>query len=169
MNTPASVEAELGWALGTIARSYQRVAGETLINMPGGPRSFLVLAALERGEPGTQVALAQHLGVERTMMTYLLDDMEDEGLVERRPDPADRRARRVTLTETGQSRLTELSCALHRAEEEMLAPLEPEERALLRSLLRRLATTMAPVNPCEIVKQLDAQDGPNRHPRRRRR
>jgi DNA-binding MarR family transcriptional regulator len=68
------------------------MSGEAVAEVPGGPRGYLVLASLGRGEPSTQVALAQHLGVDRTMMTYLLDDLEDAGLVQRRPDPADRRA-----------------------------------------------------------------------------
>ena len=82
MSTPTSVEKELGWALGTVVRNYLRMAGEALAEVPGGPRGYLVLAALGRGEPSTQAALAEHLGVDRTMMTYLLDDLEDAGLEE---------------------------------------------------------------------------------------
>jgi DNA-binding MarR family transcriptional regulator len=124
------------------------MSGEAVAEVPGGPRGYLVLASLGRGEPSTQVALAQHLGVDRTMMTYLLDDLEDAGLVQRRPDPADRRARRVTLTDTGATRLAELMCGLHRAEDTLLESLTSEERTQLRDLLGRLATAMAPVNPC---------------------
>ena len=72
-----------------------------------GARGYLVLAVAGQGEPKSQLALAQHLGVDRTAMTYLLDDLEAAGLVERRPDPADRRARRVTLTDAGQARRCE--------------------------------------------------------------
>jgi DNA-binding MarR family transcriptional regulator len=166
MSTPASIEAELGWALGTVTRNYLRTAGEALTDVPGGPKGYLVLASLGTGEPSTQVALAQHLGVDRTMMTYLLDDLEEAGLVERRPDPADRRARRVTLTDAGTARLAELMCGLHNAEDALLEPLEPVERTQLRDLLRRLATAMAPVNPCQMM---DAMKAPEVHGRRRRR
>jgi DNA-binding MarR family transcriptional regulator len=169
MATPVSVEAELGWALSTITRSYLRVAGEALVGVPGGPRGYQVLAALGRGEPGTQVALARHLGVDRTMMTYLLDDLEDAGLVERRPDPTDRRARRVTLTQHGQSRLGELACGLHEAEDGLLEALEPADRAVLRELLQRLATTMAPVHPCQMAEQCTENPADVRTRRRRRR
>jgi DNA-binding MarR family transcriptional regulator len=154
MSTPANTESELGWALGTVTRNYLKVAGAAVSDVPGGPRGYLVLATLGRGEPSTQVALAQHLGVDRTMMTYLLDDLEDAGLVDRRPDPADRRARRVTLTDTGRARLAELMCGLHSAEDDLLQPLDPEERTQLRDLLRRLATAMAPANPCEVAEQV---------------
>jgi DNA-binding MarR family transcriptional regulator len=167
VTTPASIEAELGWAVGTVARNYLRVASEALADVPGGPKGYLVLSALGTGQPNTQVALAQHLGVDRTMMTYLLDDLEEAGLVERRPDPADRRARRVSLTDGGLARLAEFMCNLHNAEDEMLEALEPAERTQLRDLLRRLATAMAPVNPCQVMEELKAQGVT--HGRRRRR
>src|ERR1700754_1167367 len=73
-------------------RSYLRAAEEALGGVPGAPRGYQVLSTAGRGEPRSQLALAQHLGVDRTVMTYLLDDLEGAGLVERRPDPSDRRA-----------------------------------------------------------------------------
>jgi DNA-binding MarR family transcriptional regulator len=60
-----------------------------------------VLSAAAHGTVGSQLALALHLGVDRTVMTYLLDDLEAAGLIERRPDPADRRARQVVATRQG--------------------------------------------------------------------
>lgn len=166
-SVPESVEAELGWALGTIMRNYLRAAGGALENVPGGPRGYLVLTSLGTGEPSTQAALAEHLGMDRTMMTYLLDDLEDAGLVERRPDPADRRARRVTLTDTGTARLAEFMCGLHNAEDSLLEPLDTDERTQLRAMLRRLAMAMAPANPCQVVEALKSQE--QTHARRRRR
>jgi len=167
MRTPATVEGELCWALGTVMRHYLRTAGEALKDVPGGPKGFLVLSSLGTGEPSTQAALAQHLGVDRTMMTYLLDDLDDAGLVERRPDPADRRARRVSLTDAGAARLAEFASGLHDAEDELLRPREPAECAQLRDLLRRLAVALAPVTPCQVMDSLRTDD--TRHGRRQRR
>ena len=169
VSSPTSVEAELGWALGTITRNFLKVSGECLAEVPGGPRGYMVLSSLGTGEPSTQAALAQHLGVDRTMMTYLLDDLEDAGLVERRPDPADRRARRVTLTETGATRLAEFMCGLRSAEDDLLQALDPDERTQLRELLRRLATSMAPVNPCQVMAELKGQEATHARTRRSRR
>jgi DNA-binding MarR family transcriptional regulator len=145
------VETDLGWALGAVTRSYLRTVREVVSDVPGGVRGYLVLAAAGQGEPSSQLALAHHLGVDRTAMTYLLDDLEESGLVERRPDPADRRARRVTLTETGLARLRDLKDDLCRAEDRLLEPLHDDERAVLRALLRRLATNLAPANPCDVT------------------
>ena len=166
-NTPG-VETDLGWALGAIMKSYLRAAREAVADVPGGSRGYLVLAAAGQGEPSSQVALAQHLGLDRTVMTYLLDDLESAGFVERRPDPADRRARRVVLTEAGQARLCELKANLRHVEDGLLQALDEEDRGCLRTLLRRLATTLAPANPCEIAREFaDGGPMPRVSPRRR--
>ena len=155
MSTPSSVESDLGWALGAVMRSYLRAATEAVADVPGGPRGYQVLSAAA-DEPRTQLVLAQSLGVDRTVMTYLLDDLESAGLVERRPDPADRRARRVVLTADGNARLCDLERRLAAAEEHLLEPLDPTERDVLRHLLRRLATrtTADDVNPCSVVEEV---------------
>ena len=152
------MESDLGWALGRVARTHLRTAQTVLGGLPGGPRGYQVLAAVARGEPSTQLALARKLGVDRTVMTYLLDEIQAEGLVERRPDPADRRARRVELTDAGRARLCELERKLRDAEDHMLAPLGPDERDTLRELLARLAT-VDPDQPsaCQVAR--DLQDG----------
>jgi DNA-binding MarR family transcriptional regulator len=155
--------------LGAILRTYLRAAGEAVAGVPGGPRGYQVLATAGRGEPSTQLALAQHLGIDRTMMTYLLDDLENAGLVERRPDPADRRARRVALTEAGLSRLSELKRELQQVENSLLEPLDAEERTVLRELLQRLATRMAPANPCQLARECAEEVATEVRAKRRRR
>ena len=119
MDTAERVAADLGWALGTIKRAYVEAATRVAAEVPGGTRGYLVLVTSGRGEPSSQLALAQHLGVNRTVMTYLLDDLERAGLVERRPDPADRRARRVAITDSGRTLLRELKDRLRQAEDEL--------------------------------------------------
>lgn len=155
VSTPRQVESDLGWALGRVARAHLRTAQTVMGGLPGGPRGYQVLAAVARGEPSTQLALARKLGVDRTVMTYLLDEIQAEGLVERRPDPADRRARRVELTETGRARLCDLERKLHDAEDHLLAPLGPDERDVLRDLLARLAIA-DPDQPsaCQVAQDL---------------
>ena len=159
MTTPTGTDADLGWSLGAVMRAYLRAAGAAVVDVPGGPRGHQVLAAADRGEAATQLALAQHLGVDRTVMTYLIDDLERAGLVERRPDPADRRARRILLTEDGRARLDALERALRRVEDDLLAPLDPDERPVLRRLLARLAAGTGPANPCQVAEELERTPG----------
>jgi DNA-binding MarR family transcriptional regulator len=161
VTTPQRVDADLGWALGRVTRAHLRTAQEVVSGLPGGPRGYQVLAAANDGEVSTQLAIARMLGVDRTVMTYLLDELEGAGLVERRPDPADRRARRIVLTAAGRERLCDLDRRLREAEERLLAPLEPTERDTLRELLRRLATGAGQdgASACQVAEEIAATDG----------
>jgi DNA-binding MarR family transcriptional regulator len=135
---------DLGWALGVLSRCYAKAVTATLAAVPGGPRGYQVLAEAARGEHGSQLALAQHLGVDRTVMTYLLDSLAEAGLIERQPDPADRRARRIVATARGQVLLGELGERLRAAEDQVLAGLDSEaDRQEFRALLQRLAAHAA--------------------------
>jgi DNA-binding MarR family transcriptional regulator len=170
VTTPPNVETDLGWALGTVMRSYLRAAGEAVADLPGGPRGYQVLSVAACGEAQSQLKMAQHLGVDRTVMTYLLDDLENAGLIERKPDPSDRRARRIVLTEAGRTRMCELERQLREVEAALLQPLEPAEREVLRELLRRLAVSSGErlVNACTVAAHMQAEDAESTRRRRRR-
>jgi DNA-binding MarR family transcriptional regulator len=143
----APVESDLGWALGVVFRRYAKAAAAVLEDVPGGPRGYQVLATTHAEGPKRQLDLAALLGVDRTVMTYLLDGLESAGLVQRQPDPADRRARLIKPTEQG----TEMLCALERrlgtAEEEVLGILDDAERSSFRLLLQRVAMKANAVDP----------------------
>jgi DNA-binding MarR family transcriptional regulator len=150
---------DLGWALGVVFRSYVKAANAAFADVPGGPRGYQVLATATRGEPESQLALAQHLGVDRTVMTYLLDELEGAGLIERRPDPADRRARRVVATTRGRELLGDLDRRLRTAEQQVLAGLDTtEDRQAFRALLQQLATHANAIDPapsaCGVARQV---------------
>ncbi|MCF7552411.1 MarR family winged helix-turn-helix transcriptional regulator [Pseudonocardia sp. WMMC193] len=159
MTTPERVESDLGWALGQVTRTHIKHSEHVLAGLPGGPRGYLVLTAAREGTP-TQLALARKLGVDRTVMTYLLDELVAAGLVERRPDPADRRARQIHLTPAGWGQLCEYARRLAEVEEHLLAPLAPAEQDQLRALLARLATAVpAEGNPCQVAEDIKARMG----------
>jgi DNA-binding MarR family transcriptional regulator len=152
---------DLGWGLGVVFRAYVAAAHAAVAELPGGPRGYQVLAAAAHAAVGSQLALAQHLGIDRTVMTYLLDDLEAAGLIERRPDPADRRARRVVATQLGLESLVALDLRLHAAEEHLLEPLEGEQRENFRQQLRLLAIRINALDPlddpCRLAEQVDAE------------
>jgi DNA-binding MarR family transcriptional regulator len=152
---------DLGWGLGVVFRAYVSAAHAATSEVPGGPRGYQVLAAAVHSAVGSQLALAQHLGIDRTVMTYLLDDLEEGGLIERRPDPADRRARRVVATERGAELLEALDDRLQTAEAHVLDPLDDRARESFRAQLRLLATrlnALDPVDsPCSLAEQVDAE------------
>ncbi|QAY74664.1 MarR family transcriptional regulator [Agromyces protaetiae] len=143
---------DLGWALAVLLRTYRDRVGDALGAFPHGPRGYETMAEVLRGTQPSQLALANHLGIDRTVMTYLVDDLEREGLVERRPDPDDRRRRMVVATERGRD-LVEVACkAVVAAQDELLGPLASGERSTLRHLLKKaaLATGEEVADPCEV-------------------
>jgi DNA-binding MarR family transcriptional regulator len=152
---------DLGWGLGMIFRAYVKAAHAAMADLPGGPRGYQVLSAAAQRSVGSQLALAQHLGVDRTVMTYLLDDLEVAGLIERRPDPADRRARRIVATRLGNELLTTLNERLRAAEALLLAPLGAETRDTFRAQVRLLATRLdaldPPASPCDLADEVDTE------------
>ena len=147
----ADTRADLGWALSIVFREFRMSAGTSLAELPGGPRGFLVLNSVAQGLPRSQLALAQQLGVDKTVMTYLLDELEGAGLVTRRPDPADRRARHVAVTPKGARALADSARRLVDAEDKVLFALSAAERETLRDLLGRVATAAqsAASSPCQ--------------------
>jgi DNA-binding MarR family transcriptional regulator len=140
---------DLGWGLGVVLRAYAKAAHAAVADLPGGPRGYQILSAAAQGAVGSQLALAQHLGVDRTVMTYLLDDLEAAKLIERRPDPADRRARRVVATQLGTELLATLDDRLRAAEAHLLAPLDLETRTTFRAQVRLLATRAEALDPLD--------------------
>jgi DNA-binding MarR family transcriptional regulator len=149
---------DFGWALGTLMRAYHRKATDVMADVPGGPRGYQVLSAVASGACGNQAAIAEHLGIDRTVMTYLLDDLESAGLVRRSPDPADRRSRRVTLTAKGVKLHAELRDRVRDAEREVLAELSGDDANALRALLGRAASGFdssgEAANTCDVAETL---------------
>jgi DNA-binding MarR family transcriptional regulator len=99
-----------------------------------------VLLWLERSDPGglRPAELAERLRVSRAAISALLDGLEAEGLVARRADPDDRRARRVVLTRAGRARAREIA-PLHTARLAGVGrALDAGERATLLALLDKL-------------------------------
>ncbi|MHA7268490.1 MarR family winged helix-turn-helix transcriptional regulator [Arthrobacter sp. HLT1-20] len=156
-----SVDAQedFGWTLGVLVRNYQNASTAAMGEFPHGARGYQVLVAVVGGELPNQLALAQHLGIDRTVMTYLIDDFVREGLVERQLNPADRRARIVVATDAGEKVLAALQQRVAEAEITVLGALVAEERELFRTLLRRVACD-APaasghdLGACEAVEQM---------------
>jgi DNA-binding MarR family transcriptional regulator len=133
---PEQVEVgDLGQALAALLRRYLDGAREAVADLPGGPRGYQVLLTSSRGACSNQATIATHLGIDRTVMTYLVDDLERAGMVERRPDPADRRARQVMVTAAGQDVLAAATERIRAVEDLVLAGLGSDDADLFRRLL----------------------------------
>ena len=151
----ATIGDDLGRHLVILLRAYQATLGPLLGELPHGTRGYQVLVAVAAGDQPNQLALAAHLGIDRTVMTYVIDDLVASGLVERQQNPADRRARRVVATEVGRATLAELQRRVLDAEDQLLGALAPAQRAVFRDLLQTVACgvrDVAPeVDPCDAA------------------
>ena len=169
----SAVSDDMGWSLGVIYRALLKAANAAASDVPGGQRGYHVLVGVADGGPGTQLALAQQLGVDRTVMTYLLDDLEQAGLIERQPDPADRRARRVVITEAGRALHHTLQLRMTQVAAHVLSGLDPAGQELFLSTLHRAALHLASDDPppgaCTVAEEIQAGAQPARATRRPRR
>jgi DNA-binding MarR family transcriptional regulator len=157
----AALDGDLGWTLGVVFRAYIKATDAVIADVPGGHRGYQVLTAAVRDEAPSQSALGERLGIDRTVLTYLLDDMERADLVARRPDPADRRTRMIVATEPGRALLRRLTERLELAEEHVLAGLPGRDRVTLKSLLARLAAHANALDPlpdaCAVVADIKSR------------
>jgi DNA-binding MarR family transcriptional regulator len=102
------------------------------------PRHFGVLCTLHSSGPLSQGALGERLGIDRTTMVQLVDELERRGLVERKRNPDDRRSYRLTLTSEGEETWGRAKELAEGSEDQVLAVLDDEERDALRELLARV-------------------------------
>lgn len=134
--------ADLNWLLHRAAQKLGSALQDEATRFGVSIRGQLVLTALAADEsavPRTQLALGQVLGLDKTTLTGELDRLEQRGLVVRRPDPTDRRARIPEITDTGRALQAKTEAALRQAEERFNRAFSPEEQLQLRALLHRLA------------------------------
>lgn len=103
------------------------------------PACYPLLAILAGKEAVPMSALVAELGVEKSTLTRQIDAVARLGLVERRPDPLDARARLVALTEPGRAQLTDLRESTIAQWRERLSRWDPADVRQLTTLLRRLA------------------------------
>ena len=106
------------------------------------PRMNAVLVALAANDGLSQRQLSARLGVHRNVMVSLIDTLEEQGLVQRKPCPHDRRAFAVTLTGKARELLPALDEHSHAMEDEVTSALTPDERAALLDMLQRVSASL---------------------------
>jgi DNA-binding MarR family transcriptional regulator len=100
---------------------------------------YSVLIALDRSAIRTQAALAEAIGADKTRIIAILDELQDKGLIERMPDPEDRRARLLAITKEGRKVKDATQAAIQRGEERWLSTLSAEDRATFLRILQELS------------------------------
>jgi len=95
--------------------------------------AYVVLTALRDAPARAQASLAATINADKTRLIPILDDLQQRGLIEREPDPADRRVRLLGLTDEGR-RLQQAVQAEIRAAEEILLSQIKDQAAFVRAL-----------------------------------
>jgi DNA-binding MarR family transcriptional regulator len=97
--------------------------------------AYIALSHLARARAGTQLALAQAIQYDKTRLIGLLDELERDGLITRKADPADRRARIVELTKAGKARHAAAQADIRAMETKLLKDLSAGDRDRFRAVL----------------------------------
>jgi DNA-binding MarR family transcriptional regulator len=99
---------------------------------------YIVLSALRDEPMRTQAALARSIGADKTRIIGVLDDLQERGLIEREPDPADRRVRLLRLTAAGRRLHGTVQSAIRRQEEQLLGELSAADQKVFLRVLQQL-------------------------------
>jgi DNA-binding MarR family transcriptional regulator len=127
---------EAFWAVSRRMREHAKREMEPWGIAPSQGRALSVLMA--NGEMRLS-ALAERLRIAPRSATEVVDELQNRGLVQRLPDPDDRRATLVTLTGPGRATGQEIKAARAAASERLFAELDDDDRATLARILRKLA------------------------------
>ncbi|AJE03414.1 MarR family winged helix-turn-helix transcriptional regulator [Geobacter pickeringii] len=104
------------------------------------PPQFSLLAFLWQEDGLSQTVLSQKSQIDRTTIGGLIDRLERQGLLQRLPDPDDRRAHRICLTPRGVALERELCAIAGQVTEKFFAPLSEVEKKSLFAILKKLRT-----------------------------
>jgi DNA-binding MarR family transcriptional regulator len=136
--TPARWESQPSWLLTQTANHAHRLVGDGFSSVGARGYHYRLLATLEELGPASQAALGRRSGIHLSDMVATINELAERGLVERAPDPSDRRRNIISLTVAGKRQLRRLEKRLAECQDELLAPLSLEERQRLTELLSRL-------------------------------
>jgi DNA-binding MarR family transcriptional regulator len=138
--TPVGLVGLIG-ALGAAGRRLfaRRLAQEAWVTQAGlRAPAYGVLLTIERLGPVSQRQISDQMGLDASDLVGVIDILEREGFLTRGRDPEDRRRYSLTLTALGRQRLGQFSIIAAEVEEELLAPLDDDERRTFHLLVQRV-------------------------------
>jgi MarR family transcriptional regulator, lower aerobic nicotinate degradation pathway regulator len=145
--TPARLRRLPSRLLTQTAMHADRLANQGLARADARKWHYAVLAALQEFGPASQATLSRRTGIYRSDLVAVTNELAGRGLIERAPDPADRRRNVITMTPQGRRYLRQLDKLVATIQDDLLAPLSQPERDQLVRLLARLLDYHAPAAP----------------------
>src|SRR5262249_12598348 len=128
----------IGLVLARTAKAVSRAFDARLVEAGGSLPVWLVLLSLRTRRLGTQRELAEAVGIQGATLTHHLNAMENDGLLTRRRDPANRRVHLVELTPAGAALFDRLRTAALAHDEQLRGGLTPQDLRRLEELLDQL-------------------------------
>jgi DNA-binding MarR family transcriptional regulator len=153
LRTPQKHGWDVGFLIGDASRMLRRIFNERVTPLGLTQAQWRALVHLSRNEGLNQVSLSELLEVQPITVARLIDKLVAAGLVERRPDPNDRRAQRLFLTDKAAPVLDHIWEIADETYSVVLEGLSPSERDALIDLLTRLRSNTLTLLPgCAPVR-----------------
>ncbi|WP_136066726.1 transcriptional regulator SlyA [Modicisalibacter radicis] len=129
----------IGFKLSRLPRLWRAILDERLAPLDLTQTRWVTLYHLwQMGDGQPQCDLARAIGVEAPSLVRTLDQLSDQGLIERRPCPNDRRTKRVYLTESAMPLLERIVTIADQARIEIFEGISPQELEVFDDLLNRI-------------------------------
>jgi MarR family transcriptional regulator, transcriptional regulator for hemolysin len=137
--TQSSIQAELGLLVTRLGRVWRRKADQALsAHGLSEATAHPLLILSRRGNSIRQGMLADEMGIEGPSLVRLIDLLQAEGLVERREDPTDRRAKMLHITALGETKVAQINRVIGRVRAELMADVSADELAVTFDVLRKI-------------------------------
>ncbi|MGK9232625.1 MarR family transcriptional regulator [Inquilinus limosus] len=147
-SSSSTARADFGFRLFLVARLWRREVDEALGRYGLSAATWQPLLHVSRlGDGIRQRDLAESLGIEGPSLVRLLDSLESQGLIERREDEADRRAKAIHLTADGRTLVEGIQGIAAEIRERLLAGISDEDMMLCLGLLGRIERNIAAGRP----------------------
>ncbi|PXX61115.1 MarR family transcriptional regulator [Nocardia tenerifensis] len=137
---PDDAPPRLGYLLKHAALRYAELTSTQLAPLRITPQEWAALNCLDAQHGRSQKEVAELLGIDRTSMVTLIDQLQTKGWVERRPHPGDRRKNAVTLTKSGRGMLRDGARIIDDCERRFLSTLGDPGADQLKRALHRVIT-----------------------------
>jgi DNA-binding MarR family transcriptional regulator len=137
--------APLGFALLALSRTLHGLTAELLLQLGLYPGQELILMRLFDRDEQSQTSLQQSIGLDHSTVSRSIRRMEDAGLLARRPDPRDKRAMVVSLTEAGRALRPQIAQVWKTLESHLEDALGQDRRLELAPVVENLERSIAAV------------------------
>jgi DNA-binding MarR family transcriptional regulator len=141
----------LGTMVADVSHLMRRAFDERARSSGLSRPQWRVMTMLRRHEGINQGGLAELVEVEPITLCRMVDRLQEAGLVERRADPADRRAWRLHLTDKARALLEEMRPMAFSLFDDAMTGLDPAERSDLFRMLERIRTNLSRRAPQELI------------------